>query len=165
MDLNDSNLSLLAYPDPQDFDYTSLLQSGEELDFHQPTPQQQFVAPATTTSTASTTLATTRHHHNPFAFASQAPHSPPIIPGLAALSDSSAGRATPPSPDGSKTSGDLSQTAGQLQLQKQRLERRGHTKSRRGCYNCKRRRIKVSLASPNPRERERERGLRAEDGN
>jgi hypothetical protein len=26
---------------------------------------------------------------------------------------------------------------------KQRLERRGHTKSRRGCYNCKRRRIKV----------------------
>ena len=27
---------------------------------------------------------------------------------------------------------------------KQRLERRGHTKSRRGCFNCKRRRIKVS---------------------
>lgn len=29
--------------------------------------------------------------------------------------------------------------------QKPRLERRGHTKSRRGCYNCKRRRIKVVL--------------------
>lgn len=29
--------------------------------------------------------------------------------------------------------------------QKPRLERRGHTKSRRGCYNCKRRRIKVIL--------------------
>ena len=29
--------------------------------------------------------------------------------------------------------------------QKPRLERRGHTKSRRGCYNCKRRRIKVFL--------------------
>lgn len=27
--------------------------------------------------------------------------------------------------------------------QKTRLERRGHTKSRRGCFNCKRRRIKV----------------------
>lgn len=27
--------------------------------------------------------------------------------------------------------------------QRQRYERRGHTKSRRGCYNCKRRRIKV----------------------
>jgi hypothetical protein len=26
---------------------------------------------------------------------------------------------------------------------RQRLERRGHTKSRRGCFNCKRRRIKV----------------------
>lgn len=31
---------------------------------------------------------------------------------------------------------------------KQRLERRGHTKSRRGCYNCKRRRIKVLLVLP-----------------
>jgi hypothetical protein len=28
---------------------------------------------------------------------------------------------------------------------KQRLERRGHTKSRRGCFNCKRRRIKVAI--------------------
>ena len=27
---------------------------------------------------------------------------------------------------------------------RQRLERRGHTKSRRGCFNCKRRRIKVT---------------------
>lgn len=27
---------------------------------------------------------------------------------------------------------------------KAKLERRGHTKSRNGCYNCKRRRIKVS---------------------
>jgi hypothetical protein len=31
---------------------------------------------------------------------------------------------------------------------KQRLERRGHTKSRRGCFNCKRRRIKVSFTLP-----------------
>jgi hypothetical protein len=29
---------------------------------------------------------------------------------------------------------------------KPRLERRGHTKSRRGCFNCKRRRIKVCLS-------------------
>src|SRR5690348_9695937 len=28
-------------------------------------------------------------------------------------------------------------------VMRQRLERRGHTKSRRGCFNCKRRRIKV----------------------
>ncbi|KXX73430.1 Sterol uptake control protein 2, partial [Madurella mycetomatis] len=32
--------------------------------------------------------------------------------------------------------------------QKQRLERRGHTKSRRGCFNCKRRRIKCQETRP-----------------
>ncbi|KAK1719796.1 C6 zinc finger protein [Colletotrichum lupini] len=32
--------------------------------------------------------------------------------------------------------------------QKQRLERRGHTKSRRGCFNCKRRRIKCQETQP-----------------
>ncbi|KAI0406301.1 C6 zinc finger protein [Xylaria palmicola] len=32
--------------------------------------------------------------------------------------------------------------------QKTRLERRGHTKSRRGCYNCKRRRIKCQETRP-----------------
>jgi hypothetical protein len=31
---------------------------------------------------------------------------------------------------------------------KQRVERRGHTKSRRGCYNCKRRRIKCQESRP-----------------
>lgn len=31
---------------------------------------------------------------------------------------------------------------------KQRMERRGHTKSRRGCYNCKRRRIKCQETRP-----------------
>ena len=39
---------------------------------------------------------------------------------------------------------------GQVQ-RRQRLERRGHTKSRRGCFNCKRRRIKVRR----PGEREK----------
>ncbi|KAF3800548.1 hypothetical protein GCG54_00003446 [Colletotrichum gloeosporioides] len=33
-------------------------------------------------------------------------------------------------------------------VQKQRLERRGHTKSRRGCFNCKRRRIKCQETRP-----------------
>ncbi|KAI2784008.1 hypothetical protein F4815DRAFT_262625 [Daldinia loculata] len=32
--------------------------------------------------------------------------------------------------------------------QRQRYERRGHTKSRRGCYNCKRRRIKCQETRP-----------------
>lgn len=37
----------------------------------------------------------------------------------------------------------LVRATSEVQRQKQRLERRGHTKSRRGCFNCKRRRIKV----------------------
>jgi hypothetical protein len=53
-------------------------------------------------------------------------------------SDSS-DKATPPS----TTSGSSSELVARPSAQKQRLERRGHTKSRRGCYNCKRRRIKV----------------------
>ncbi|KAM0399989.1 hypothetical protein ACHAQC_003274 [Fusarium culmorum] len=54
---------------------------------------------------------------------------------LPSTSDSS-DKATPPS-------GSSSEVAVQRpSAQKQRLERRGHTKSRRGCYNCKRRRIK-----------------------
>lgn len=36
-------------------------------------------------------------------------------------------------------------TSPTMQAPRQRLERRGHTKSRRGCYNCKRRRIKVRI--------------------
>ncbi|KAL4730285.1 hypothetical protein ACLX1H_002318 [Fusarium chlamydosporum] len=53
-------------------------------------------------------------------------------------SDSS-DKATPPS----STSGSNGEVAiRRPSAQKQRLERRGHTKSRRGCYNCKRRRIK-----------------------
>ncbi|KAI1107326.1 hypothetical protein F4804DRAFT_297596 [Jackrogersella minutella] len=38
-------------------------------------------------------------------------------------------------------------TKGKL-TQRQRLERRGHTKSRRGCFNCKRRRIKCQETRP-----------------
>jgi hypothetical protein len=58
---------------------------------------------------------------------------------LQPTSDSS-DKATPPR----STSGSSSEVAVRRpSAQKQRLERRGHTKSRRGCYNCKRRRIKV----------------------
>lgn len=61
------------------------------------------------------------------------------------LSDSS-GKATPPSSEGQSASNASTEVARRQPAQKQRLERRGHTKSRRGCYNCKRRRIKVYLA-------------------
>ncbi|KAF6821287.1 C6 zinc finger protein [Colletotrichum sojae] len=46
----------------------------------------------------------------------------------------------------SSSRGDVSQP--KAPTQKQRLERRGHTKSRRGCFNCKRRRIKCQETQP-----------------
>ncbi|KAK7415533.1 hypothetical protein QQZ08_012311 [Neonectria magnoliae] len=61
------------------------------------------------------------------------------------------GKATPPTGSDTRSmstaSTDLVQRP-QTQTQKQRLERRGHTKSRRGCYNCKRRRIKCQETQP-----------------
>ncbi|KAK5997010.1 Zn(2)-C6 fungal-type transcription factor afumD-like protein [Cladobotryum mycophilum] len=65
----------------------------------------------------------------------------------ASLSESS-GKATPPSSDGRSLSGNTEVVSRRLPTQKQRLERRGHTKSRRGCYNCKRRRIKCQETRP-----------------
>ncbi|KAF5026085.1 hypothetical protein F66182_1807 [Fusarium sp. NRRL 66182] len=59
------------------------------------------------------------------------------------LSDSS-DKATPPS----SNSGSSGELVVQRPTEKQRLERRGHTKSRRGCYNCKRRRIKCQETRP-----------------
>lgn len=69
-------------------------------------------------------------------------------------SDSS-GKATTPNSDNVSSAGATDAVARRdsvQQQQRQRLERRGHTKSRRGCYNCKRRRIKVSMSRPNGKE-------------
>ncbi|KAI5927992.1 hypothetical protein F4810DRAFT_646338 [Camillea tinctor] len=52
------------------------------------------------------------------------------------LSSSSSSSGSTPLPDAVVT---------RKSAQKQRLGRRGHTKSRRGCYNCKKRRIKVII--------------------
>ncbi|KAK0732647.1 hypothetical protein B0T21DRAFT_443843 [Apiosordaria backusii] len=49
---------------------------------------------------------------------------------------------------GGQTSGGNSSGSGMTAAGKQRLERRGHTKSRRGCFNCKRRRIKCQETRP-----------------
>lgn len=71
-------------------------------------------------------------------------HDPPNGHSAGALSEDSSGKLTPPSSDNrSKASGANGAVVRRQATQKQRLERRGHTKSRRGCYNCKRRRIKV----------------------
>lgn len=73
----------------------------------------------------------------------------------ASLSESSGGMHTPPPYSGARSLSSSSNNYNTLDLslrrlpaqQRQRLERRGHTKSRRGCYNCKRRRIKVDAPS------------------
>ncbi|KAJ2979675.1 hypothetical protein NQ176_g3104 [Zarea fungicola] len=57
----------------------------------------------------------------------------------------SPGDATPPS---SESRSPLGNEVIRRSGNKQRLERRGHTKSRRGCYNCKRRRIKCQETHP-----------------
>lgn len=68
------------------------------------------------------------------------PPSTMIVPGRAlgsntALGQSLMSRGNPHlSPSAASSSAALS---------KHRMERKGHTKSRRGCFNCKRRRIKV----------------------
>jgi hypothetical protein len=77
----------------------------------------------------------------------------------ATLSESSGGMHTPPyaSSRSLPSSSSINNSSLELSLhrtpmqQRQRLERRGHTKSRRGCYNCKRRRIKVQYSSSRSR--------------
>jgi hypothetical protein len=113
---------MLTYPEPTDFDYGAFLQSADDVAFHQ--QHQQGLTPNPHTG-----------HSSP------GQQAPPLA--STAFSDSSVGRVTPPS-DGARrdSSTDLVRKGSEL-TGKQRLERRGHTKSRRGCYNCKRRRIKV----------------------
>lgn len=60
----------------------------------------------------------------------------------------SSGKAIPPSSDNRSTSNASTALATRPPAQKQRLERRGHIKSRGGCYNCKRRRIKCQETVP-----------------
>ncbi|KAM0463543.1 hypothetical protein ACHAO4_000260 [Trichoderma viride] len=74
----------------------------------------------------------------------------------ATLSESSGGMHTPPYANSRSlpSSSNINNSNLELSLrrtsmqQRQRLERRGHTKSRRGCFNCKRRRIKCQETHP-----------------
>jgi hypothetical protein len=116
--------ALLTYPEPTEFDYSAFLNTGDDMAYHQAqaVPQPQL-------------LMSTRPQLSP-----TMGHAPGLGSSLGpGYSDSSAGRATTPGSDTISNSTDLARKP----QQKQRLERRGHTKSRRGCYNCKRRRIKV----------------------
>ncbi|KJZ68783.1 hypothetical protein HIM_11827 [Hirsutella minnesotensis 3608] len=67
------------------------------------------------------------------------------------ISPTSADKTTPSSSDSKSTADGGSSLDAVVRRQpahRQRLERRGHTKSRRGCYNCKRRRIKCQETRP-----------------
>lgn len=119
--------SLLTAYDEPDLSYDSILPPIDGSQFqhqqHQPQPQHQ-------------------HQQYP----------PQNIAGFSDSSSMGPERVTPPgSSDTNKSSSAVSMelTRRQPQSQRQRLERKGHTKSRRGCYNCKRRRIKVSFSGPN----------------
>jgi hypothetical protein len=102
--------SLLAYPEPTDFDYGAFLQTPDALSFGNDASSG----------------------------------------GAGGFSDHSAKDATPSSDNLSQSGQVITDVVPhrQLSAQRQRLERRGHTKSRRGCYNCKRRRIKCQETHP-----------------
>lgn len=125
----------MSYGDPGEFDYAAFLQATDS------NSHGGAGGGASGTSASGYPLIP--------ALAPVPNHTPGAPASLQLFSDSSR-VGTPPSSDGNHNasgtnrassvgSGDLSRSAGA----KQRLERRGHTKSRRGCYNCKRRRIKV----------------------
>ncbi|KAM3499147.1 hypothetical protein MY10362_007564 [Beauveria mimosiformis] len=65
-------------------------------------------------------------------------------------SSSSNSSASPPSPEGSESAVRLSDTSGVATSRESRqpLSRRGHFKSRMGCFNCKRRRVKCNELRP-----------------
>lgn len=129
-DMQSFSPSMLAYPDPTEFDYNAFLQPpSDDMGLQ----HQQLVG--------------------------QIPLPSPIQPSptggriVSGFSDSSAGRATPPESDTRSTSHEIVRSSSALSTAaaaagKHKLERRGHTKSRRGCYNCKRRRIKVRHGCP-----------------
>ena len=128
-------LPLDANDDPAGFDYAAFLQQPDDLGYlaeessgSSSAGQQGTLL--TTASPSSVTLSegTVQSHKGTSPTAIVVPGSRPVRP---------AGRG------GSSPGGSASVGAG-VQQQKQRLERRGHTKSRRGCFHCKRRRIKVS---------------------
>lgn len=136
MDLN--NLppgALINYPDPSDFDYAAFLQATDNSN----NPNHPHVS---ATSAPGYPLVPSLAH---------TPQPPTPLPiysdssrvGTSPGSDHNGGSSGHNVRASSVGSGDLTRSSGGSSAAKQRLERRGHTKSRRGCYNCKRRRIKV----------------------
>jgi len=110
---------------PQDFDYAAFLQEGDvdvdvDIDVDVDVDVDiDYLGEDSSTSGASRTLADGTVQT--------------LVPLATSRAASRSVRSKTPSPTDSTGNSPP----------KQRLERRGHTKSRRGCFNCKRRRIKV----------------------
>ncbi|PHH90174.1 hypothetical protein CDD83_4333 [Cordyceps sp. RAO-2017] len=68
--------------------------------------------------------------------------------GAGSAGTESSDKPTSPGSDNSRGGAADVVAVGRAPTSRQRLERRGHTKSRRGCYNCKRRRIKCQETQP-----------------
>jgi hypothetical protein len=126
MDFGHGGMPLLSLEDEaRDFDYAAFLQDAEDIDAEYLSAVSSASTSANlfqTTSATSTTRASASNSESPRQL---------LIP--------------PPNMSSSSSTAPLSPSSGQSSglVSKQRLERRGHTKSRRGCFNCKRRRIKV----------------------
>ncbi|KAI6778766.1 Sterol uptake control protein-like protein [Emericellopsis cladophorae] len=124
---------MLTYPETEAFDYGAFLQQSpgaDDANLHlaSPVPPQPL---ATTPQLIHQTTA------------------PNVGTGKNEFSDSSLGRTTPSSSGNRTGSTDATRKpAAETLSQRQRLERKGHTKSRRGCFNCKRRRIKCQETHP-----------------
>jgi hypothetical protein len=117
-------LLTLDSTDVGEFDYSTFLQDQQDIDYLAEESSGSTTEPQLTPSSGTLSDAPLQ------VLAPRQDHLSPST-ALAAQPRNHAGRdsRTSPGPQG---------------LAKQRLERRGHTKSRRGCFNCKRRRIKVS---------------------
>ncbi|KAK3946164.1 C6 zinc finger protein [Diplogelasinospora grovesii] len=128
-------LSLPALDDEQaEFDYAAFLQEGHVDDI-------DYLAEDSSASASTNTL------FDQTQFAVQQQQQPQASSSNSALvrRESANSSASPSTPTQNNANSSANAVA---QLPKQRLERRGHTKSRRGCFNCKRRRIKCQETRP-----------------
>ncbi|KAL2133349.1 hypothetical protein VTI74DRAFT_2513 [Chaetomium olivicolor] len=129
-----STLPLLAIDssEPVDFDYGAFLPDQQDIAYLGDESSGSSTSPPhSTTSPGSATLSDAPLQ----TLAPRQQHLSPSVAFAIQPRGSATGRASPRSP-------------GAPPQQKHRLERRGHTKSRRGCFNCKRRRIKCQETRP-----------------
>lgn len=130
--------------DPAELDYSAFLQGEPHIDY---LAEESSASTSTSTSTAPLSLTAP----SSFAALSDAPLArlAPLAPLPQARQFSPSTALTARAPHGGNAAQAQSSVSprpvGQI---RQRLERRGHTKSRRGCFNCKKRRIKVRFCSP-----------------